>query len=925
MLKKYAFIICSFFFYSNLFGQNAIITYKSDLSKAYKFNDLPLYKKCSDSLIKIYINHNQNLLQLYETREAEFLSKFDPQKAYLKINEIIHDNNIFLKDSLSIYDTNTIKAYIKIAKITNNTKELVENLLSLNQRIENLKFIYNKNSFVHLIFHNLSILFLNTKDYSKYIYCQTRSLLFTDDKVEKINVLINISKVLFNIYGYNEAKIFLFKALTLIPTKNDKILYYDIYKRLGNCYLKTNQLSLAKKYYDLSFKNIINNNTNKGYLCDLFEDIGNYYNKLKMMDSSMYYYKKSIPQAVSTNNNTLNKISSSLNNLGNLEFNFGNYKSALLYYTHSLIVKRTVKPNLNANLAQSYNNIAIALSKFNRYSESFIYFSESISYLSNRYFLKVKDTHLTSTLFDLMFTYFKFGELLIEYNNIAHDDISKYYARICFSQSKKLLTRIITFNNDEQNIIELENIYRKINEYQIYLMLLEPKRNHIVSDTLFNLIDQCHNNLLFNKLISKNKTSLNKLDFNLLHDCDNESFYSKIFKIENDENSNLEELKTAYSNLFNSIATIYSNMKISLFNETSSNTFKTVPLKDLQNKLSSKTIVLEYLTLKEKLYCFILTKTHSEFLLLGNYSKIANLISNFEKNVNKANINYQQIDSLSSYLITPISSYLLRTNKIVIIPDKKLWSLPFDLLKTPGYKSGKKFLFLSHSIVYSFSSRLLSLDRNCYHNNNYSVDFLGIAPFSYPSTIKTYKQYFLKNSQSEILSIDSIFKVKNYHTISLLGVNANYNKFGVLFPKSRICHISTHTFFHNNYGGILMHSRNNPGVKVFDYYDVLNSKGSPELVILATCNGDYGKNMLGEGPINLVRAFSLNNSSSIIYSTTKLDDLIGKFFLQNFHKRFLNGESKAEALYNVKRDFYYNYKKYHISQWIGMRILCNTL
>ena len=276
-------------------------------------------------------------------------------------------------------------------------------------------------------------------------------------------------------------------------------------------------------------------------------------------------------------------------------------------------------------------------------------------------------------------------------------------------------------------------------------------------------------------------------------------------------------------------------------------------------------------------------------------------------------------------MIKPISSYLLRTNKIVIIPDKKLWSLSFDLLKTHSYESGEKYLFLSHSIVYSFSSRLLALDWDCCHNKDYSIDFFGIAPFSYPSKNKKYKQYYLKNSKSEILSIDSLFKVKNYKTKSLFGDNANCKKFEELFQKSRICHISTHTYFHNNYGGILMHGRNKPEIKVFDYYDVLNTKGSPELVTLATCNGDYGRNMFSEGPINLIRAFSLNNSSSIIYSTTKLDDLIGKLFLQNFYKRFLGGKSKEEALYDVKRDFYNNYKMFHISQWIGMKILCNTL
>lgn len=125
--------------------------------------------------------------------------------------------------------------------------------------------------------------------------------------------------------------------------------------------------------------------------------------------------------------------------------------------------------------------------------------------------------------------------------------------------------------------------------------------------------------------------------------------------------------------------------------------------------------------------------------------------------------------------------------------------------------------------------------------------------------------------------------------------------------KHGIIHIATHAFTNDespSYSRLLFNGIGNSDEDGILYaYEIYNLKLNSELAVLSSCNTGMGRLVKGEGIFSLARAFMYAGVPSVIMSLWDIDDRSTAEIVVGFYKRLANGETKADALRNVKLDY----------------------
>jgi CHAT domain-containing protein len=140
----------------------------------------------------------------------------------------------------------------------------------------------------------------------------------------------------------------------------------------------------------------------------------------------------------------------------------------------------------------------------------------------------------------------------------------------------------------------------------------------------------------------------------------------------------------------------------------------------------------------------------------------------------------------------------------------------------------------------------------------------------------------------------------------------------------RILHIATHGFFLEDApvqrdrqkpgdplqrSGLVFAGANQPasdpaddGYLTAKEVTAMNLEGT-ELVTLSACETGLGGVRSGEGVYGLQRALAVAGARSTLLSLWKVDDALTAIFMQEFYKRLMAGEGRADALRNTQRWF----------------------
>ena len=258
---------------------------------------------------------------------------------------------------------------------------------------------------------------------------------------------------------------------------------------------------------------------------------------------------------------------------------------------------------------------------------------------------------------------------------------------------------------------------------------------------------------------------------------------------------------------------------------------------------------------------------------------------------------YSASHEMFRYLLEPVYNVVSSCSKLVIIPDKYLFQLPFDgLLASNGPRD---YLVKSHSISFHYSFSLLLQAMSSPNLKTLSSQgMLAFAPFSEEiKNLGVSDNFFLPFSGAEINRSSG----RKYFSSS-----ATKQQFLKEYKYYGILHLATHASLGNDSSSNWIQFYPNqdslvPGrLYVHEVYNLQLEKNG--LVILSACESGTGLTVSGEGLLSLSRAFMYAGAGGIISTLYKTDDRVTAFLMKRLYYHMERGLDPAEALQKSKVD-----------------------
>jgi CHAT domain-containing protein len=339
--------------------------------------------------------------------------------------------------------------------------------------------------------------------------------------------------------------------------------------------------------------------------------------------------------------------------------------------------------------------------------------------------------------------------------------------------------------------------------------------------------------------------------------------------------------------------------------------------------LNPDEVFLEYVL--DDPHSFCLSK-YLRVLPVGR-TEIQKLTQQFVDDVRAKGAGIDGAKQLYAWLLKPIPE-TATTNKFVIAPDGMLNLLPFEALRdTQG-----EYLLKSHVISYAPSGTILDVLRRSKMQPSAPRPFLGVGDVAYenqgnagrrmPAPDTTRGQILrgmadLSGIQLHDLpqtrgEVQGIGKILGQESVILLGKDATETAFKKEpLDQFRILHLAVHGFADTQYPErsalVLGKDPRSGDDGLLQVREIIRLRLNAELTTLSACDTGVGKLQGQEGISNLVEAFLVAGSQSVVASLWSADDTFASALMERFYQRMAQGEDTSSALRNAKLDLLTKY------------------
>ena len=356
---------------------------------------------------------------------------------------------------------------------------------------------------------------------------------------------------------------------------------------------------------------------------------------------------------------------------------------------------------------------------------------------------------------------------------------------------------------------------------------------------------------------------------------------------------------------------------------------KFVSLKEVQDKLSYRNALIEYVLSDSLLITYIVdrkginvisqevgpefeSECHEYYEILHNQNFSSGVHENFKRYVNLG-LKFYNI------LIKPCLQYTDRKN-FTIVPDGAITYIPFEGLLTHETETeyinymDLPYLIRDYSIGYSHSSTLLFSER--YKTKSPEDKVLAFAPnYKNPldnSDTADFRQVMdtndflfpLVGTIKEVQSINETVPSRVF--INEKATEANFKKYA---SDYNVLHLAMHTIMRDDaplYSMLAFTNVNEDDTiednKLFAY-EIYNLKLNAQMTVLSACNSGFGKMQRGEGMMSLARGFIYAGCPSIIMTLWQVADKSSSELMTSLYKYLKKGKSKQEAMRLAKVDY----------------------
>ncbi|MFN0048687.1 MAG: CHAT domain-containing protein [Cytophagales bacterium] len=320
----------------------------------------------------------------------------------------------------------------------------------------------------------------------------------------------------------------------------------------------------------------------------------------------------------------------------------------------------------------------------------------------------------------------------------------------------------------------------------------------------------------------------------------------------------------------------------------------------IQQVIDKKTALISYFNSENagRLYVFIITQKDFEIFDVSKSPDFEKLLIGLRNSI-LFNTN-ETYFATASALYTQLFPKRPKVEKLILVPDGKLGTIPFEALlqKKPNDNetdfSSLDYLARKYSCSYDFSATLFGQSQRLKSTSaSNSVFFCAPINFSQHASLRSLRN--LPGTETEVRKIDQIFKNKNYVTTSYLNDKATETEVKSDNLKNfRYLHFATHGIVNESrpeMSEIFLCSdagKNEDGNLYSGEIYNLNIKA--DLVTLSACQTGLGKITKGEGIIGLSRALLYAGAKNIVVSLWTVSDESTSKLMVDFYADLLKNE-----------------------------------
>ena len=351
-------------------------------------------------------------------------------------------------------------------------------------------------------------------------------------------------------------------------------------------------------------------------------------------------------------------------------------------------------------------------------------------------------------------------------------------------------------------------------------------------------------------------------------------------------------------------------------------------LTNVENDLHPDELLLEYVLDEPTSFCIAVTRRGArvQTLPIGR-REVEKLVQQFVDDVRTKGAAIEVSKQLYRALVEPIPEAKTAT-KLIIAPDGMLNLLPFEAIRD----SQGEYLLKSRVLSYVPSGTILDVLRRARKNERAPRPFLGVGDVAYenqggagrriptPDTVRArlvrgmadLSGMRLQDLPETREEVERIGKIVGRDAVILLGKDATETAFKKEpLDQFRVLHLAVHGFADTQYPErsalVLGTDPKSADDGLLQVREIVRLRLNAELTTLSACDTGVGKLQGQEGVSNLVEAFLVAGSKSVVASLWSADDTFASALMDRFYQRLGQGEDTSSALRGAKLDLLAKY------------------
>ncbi len=351
-------------------------------------------------------------------------------------------------------------------------------------------------------------------------------------------------------------------------------------------------------------------------------------------------------------------------------------------------------------------------------------------------------------------------------------------------------------------------------------------------------------------------------------------------------------------------------------------------LSEVQEVLKPDEVLLEYVLDNPTSFCVVISPKRAYVRVLpAGRKEIENLSQRLVGEIRTKGTGAELSKRLYAILVKPIPE-AATVPRLIIAPDAILNLLPFEALRD----AQGEYLLKSRVISYVPSGTILNALRPAEKQKSAPKPLLAVGDVEYenqggagrriptPASIRGRIErgiadlsgiglHDLPETRAEV---EEIGKIVGSDAVILLGKDATETGFKKQpLDQFRILHLAVHGFADTQYPErsalVLGADPQSSDDGLLQVREIIRLRLNAELTTLSACDSGVGKLQGQEGISNLVEAFLVAGSKSVVASLWSADDTFASALMEQFYRRLAQGEDTSSALRNAKLDLLSKY------------------